>query len=175
MADSSHQSGEVAASVAAVTDVLDHLTVTTHQVHSAMTATAGSAPCGNDSCVVVPGSPRRWGLGVGRARHTGHGRCPSRRRSSAPWPHSRLPEETGRNLGSPVDQSARSRSHGGAGGDRTHDLTDLREQHEAANSLCLHLRCGSRNKIRSSPHLSTLFRTTFELMSTPVRTKARAL
>lgn len=140
-----------------------------------MTATAGSAPCGNDSCVVVPGSPRRWGLGVGRARHTGHGRCPSRRRSSAPWPHSRLPEETGRNLGSPVDQSARSRSHGGAGGDRTHDLTDLREQHEAANSLCLHLRCGSRNKIRSSPHLSTLFRTTFELMSTPVRTKARAL
>jgi pimeloyl-ACP methyl ester carboxylesterase len=36
MAASSHQSGEVAASVAAVTDVLDHLTVTTHQVHSAI-------------------------------------------------------------------------------------------------------------------------------------------
>jgi hypothetical protein len=36
MADSSHQSGEVAASVAAVTDVLDHLTVATHQVHSAI-------------------------------------------------------------------------------------------------------------------------------------------
>jgi hypothetical protein len=36
MAASSHQSGEVAASVAAVTDVLDHLTVTTHQVHRAI-------------------------------------------------------------------------------------------------------------------------------------------
>jgi hypothetical protein len=36
MAASSHQSGEVAASVAAVTDVLDHLNVTTHQVHSAI-------------------------------------------------------------------------------------------------------------------------------------------
>jgi hypothetical protein len=36
MAASSHQSGEVAASVAAVTDVLDDLTVATHQVHSAI-------------------------------------------------------------------------------------------------------------------------------------------
>jgi hypothetical protein len=36
MAASSHQSGEVAASAAAVTDVLDHLTVATHQVHSAI-------------------------------------------------------------------------------------------------------------------------------------------
>jgi hypothetical protein len=36
MAASSHQSGEVAASVEAVTDVLGHLTVTTHQVHRAI-------------------------------------------------------------------------------------------------------------------------------------------
>jgi hypothetical protein len=36
MAASSHQSGEVAASVEVVTDVLDHLTVTTHQVHRAI-------------------------------------------------------------------------------------------------------------------------------------------
>ena len=36
MAASSHQSGEVAASVEAVTDVLDHLTATTHQVHRAI-------------------------------------------------------------------------------------------------------------------------------------------
>jgi len=36
MAASSHQSGEVAASVEAVTDVLDHLAVTTQQVHRAI-------------------------------------------------------------------------------------------------------------------------------------------
>jgi hypothetical protein len=72
MAASSHQSGEVAASAAAVTDVLDHLTVATHQVHSAIArrglvggaadARAIGAGCGHGQLCAAPcapGSPSR--------------------------------------------------------------------------------------------------------------------
>jgi hypothetical protein len=90
MAASSHQSAEVAASVEALTDVLDHLTVTAHQVHRAITrrglrALPTPVRSAQDAATAVVYSIVRAGIAVASFAATLTLESVERTRTAQPW------------------------------------------------------------------------------------------
>lgn len=91
MAASSHRSGEVAASVEAVTNVLDHLTATTHQVHRAIArrGLVGALPMpvrsAQDAVTAVVYGIVRAGIAVAGRAATLTLESVERTRTAQPW------------------------------------------------------------------------------------------